>query len=81
MSSFFPFSAYRHRTASSPDDRVLLVAFPMMVLSGISMFAFTGADRGWGRPLSALAFVVFFPSVILLFRLTSGFDPQQLWGS
>jgi MFS family permease len=55
---------------------------PMMVISGITMFAFSrGADRGWGRPLSALAFVSFFPSVVLLFHPEfAGFDPNHLTG-
>jgi len=55
---------------------------PMMLISGITMFAFSrGADRGWGRPLSALAFLTFFPSVLLLFHPQwAGFDPHRLTG-
>ena len=55
---------------------------PMMLVSGVTMFAFSrGADRGWGRPLSALAFLTFFPSVLLLFHPQwAGFDPHRLTG-
>jgi predicted MFS family arabinose efflux permease len=55
---------------------------PMMIISGITMFAFSrGADRGWGRSLSALAFFTFFPSVVLLFHSEfAGFDPSHLTG-
>jgi len=83
MSSFFfhfPLIVTgQHHLPVTEYYRLLL---PMMVLSGISMFAFSrGADRGWGRPLSALAFVIFFPSVILLFRPDlAGFDPHHLTG-
>jgi MFS family permease len=53
---------------------------PMMGISGITMFAFSrGADRGWGRSLAAVAFLVFLPSVVLLFQPQMlGFDPQRL---
>ncbi len=56
---------------------------PMMAISGITMFAFSrGADRGWGKPLSALAFLVFLPSVFLLFHPeAAGFDPNRLTGT
>jgi MFS family permease len=53
---------------------------PMMAVSGITMFAFSrGADLGWGRLLSGLAFLIFIPSVVLLFEPhLLGFDPQRL---
>ena len=55
---------------------------PMMLISGVTMFGFSrGADRGWGRSLSALAFLIFFPSVLLLFQPgVMGFSPQRLTG-
>lgn len=83
MSSFFfqfPLIVTgQHHLKMTEYYRLLL---PMMVVSGITMFAFSrGADRGWGRPLSALAFVIFFPSVVLLFHSgLAGFDPHSLTG-
>ena len=55
---------------------------PMMAVSGITMFAFSrGSDHGWGRPLAGLAFLIFLPSVLLIFQPQSlGFDPQRLTG-
>ncbi len=56
------------------------VLLPMIVVSGLTMFAFTrGADHGWARPLSALAFLLFLPSAILLFHpALLGFNPSHL---
>jgi MFS family permease len=53
---------------------------PMIFVSAITMFAFSrGADRGLAGPLSAVAFLVFSPSAILLFRPSfMGFDPRHL---
>ena len=53
---------------------------PMVFISGITMFAFTqGADRGMARPLAAIAFLVFLPSAILVFRpQLLGLDPTHL---
>ena len=53
---------------------------PMMVISGITMFGFSqGADRGWARPLAAIAYLIFIPSSLLLFKPSSaGLDPQHL---
>ena len=53
---------------------------PMVFVSGITMFAFTrGADHGLARPLAAVAFLVFVPSAILLFRPSLlGFNPAHL---
>ncbi len=55
---------------------------PMMAMSGITKFAFSrGSDRGWGKPLSAIAFLTFLPSVLLLFHPeAAGFDPNRLTG-
>ena len=53
---------------------------PMMVISGFTMFGFSrGADRGWGKPLAAIAYLIFVPSALLLFRpKAAGFDPAHL---
>jgi MFS family permease len=53
---------------------------PMIFISAITMFAFSrGADRGMAAPLSAIAFLVFLPSAILLFRPELfGIDPSHL---
>jgi sugar phosphate permease len=54
----------------------------MMFISGVTMFGFSrGADRGWGRRLSALAFLMFLPSVLVLFEPGAmGFNPARLTG-
>jgi MFS family permease len=56
------------------------VLLPMIFISAVTMFAFTrGADRGLARPLAAVAFLVFIPSAILLFRPELlGFNPIHL---
>jgi MFS family permease len=83
MSSFFfhfPLIVTgQHHLKMTQYYRLLL---PMMFISGITMFAFSrGADRGRGRSLSALAFLTFFPSVIVLFHPEwAGFDPHRLTG-
>jgi len=53
---------------------------PMIFVSAITMFAFSrGADKGMARPLAAIAFLVFLPSAILLFRpQIFGLAPTQL---
>jgi len=58
------------------------ILLPMMLVSGITMFGFSrGADRGLGKPLAAMAFLIFLPSTILLFRPEIvGFDPARLTG-
>jgi len=55
---------------------------PMMLISGVTMFGFSqGADRGWARPLAALAFCSFIPSSLLLFRPEAlGLNPSRLAG-
>jgi hypothetical protein len=60
--------------------RYYVVLLPMMLISGLTMLGFSlGADRGWARPLAATAFLVFFPTAVLLFRPeTIGFDPNRL---
>jgi MFS family permease len=54
---------------------------PMMVISGVTMFGFSqGADKGWARPLAALAYLMFIPSFLLLFEPARlGQDPQRLF--
>ena len=83
MSSFFfyfPLIATGQHHLKLTEYYTLLL--PMIFVSGITMFAFSrGADRGWGKPLSALAFLIFIPSVLLLFYPeTAGFDPNRLTG-
>jgi MFS family permease len=58
------------------------ILLPMMLISGVTMFGFSqGADRGWGRPLAALAFCSFIPSSLLLFKSEAlGLDPSHLAG-
>ncbi len=53
---------------------------PMMAISGFTMFGFSrGADRGWGKPLAAAAYLIFIPCAVLLFRPeAAGFDPARL---
>lgn len=81
MSSFFfnfplMVTGQHHLTMT----RYYQVLLPMILVSGITMFLFTrGADRGWSRPLAAIAFLVFLPSSLLLFAPSSlGFDPHRL---
>ncbi|HEV2175770.1 MAG TPA: MFS transporter [Terriglobia bacterium] len=66
-----------HHLAMSQYYHVLL---PMVLASGVTMFAFsTGADRGAGRGLAALAYAILFASALLLFRPSlGGFDPRHL---
>jgi MFS family permease len=53
---------------------------PMMAISAVTMFGFSlGADRGWARPLAAIAFLTFTPSSFLLFMPErAGLDPAPL---
>jgi predicted MFS family arabinose efflux permease len=57
-----------------------MLLLPMMVISAVTMFGFShGADKGWARPLAALAYVMFIPSFLLLFEPTwLGQDPKRL---
>jgi len=61
-------------------NQYYMVLLPMMVISAVTMFGFSqGADKGWGRPLSSLAYLMFIPSFVLLFAPASlGQDPQRL---
>ncbi len=63
-----------------PMSRYYTVLLPMVLISAITMFAFTrSADRGLAKPLAALAFLVFIPSAILLFHpATLGFSSTRL---
>lgn len=58
-----------------------MLLLPMMVISGFTMFGFSqGSDKGWARPLSATAFIMFFPSFLLLFKPAwMGMDPLRLF--
>jgi MFS family permease len=58
-----------------------MLLLPMMLVSGVTMFGFSqGADKGWGRPLAALAYLMFIPSFLLLFAPASlGQDPKRLF--
>ncbi len=58
-----------------------MLLLPMMVISGFTMFGFSqGADKGWGRPLASVAYLMFIPSFLLLFAPASlGLDPQRLF--
>jgi predicted MFS family arabinose efflux permease len=53
---------------------------PMVLASGVTMFGFSrGADRGWGRPLAAVAFAIMLASALLLFRPSAaGLPPGKL---
>lgn len=56
------------------------VLVPMLLISGATMFGFSrGADRGWGRGLGSVAFLILVASAILLFApAVAGLDPQKL---
>jgi MFS family permease len=58
------------------------ILLPMMLISGFTMFGFSfGADRGWAKPLAAIAFLSFIPSSLLLFRpQAAGLDPTRIAG-
>jgi MFS family permease len=57
-----------------------MLLLPMMVISAFTMFGFSqGADKGWARPLSAFAYLMFIPSFLLLFEPAwMGLDPLRL---
>ena len=57
-----------------------MLLLPMMVISAVTMFGFSqGADKGWARPLAAVAYLMFIPSFLLLFKPTwLGQDPTRL---
>jgi MFS family permease len=64
---FFPLVVTNKLHLEMTDYYRILI--PMMLVSGLTMFAFSrGADHGYGKPLSALAFVFFIPSFLALFR-------------
>src|SRR5208282_4610522 len=58
-----------------------MLLLPMMLISGVTMFGFSqGADKGWARPLAALAYLMFIPSFLLLFApALLGQDPSRLF--
>ena len=57
-----------------------MLLLPMMVISAVTMFGFSqGADKGWARPLAALAYLMFIPSFLLLFEPAwLGQNPERL---
>jgi MFS family permease len=75
---YFPLIVTGHHHLTMTHYYALLL--PMMLVSGITMFGFSrGADRGWGRPLAAIAFLTFVPSSVLLYQpQLAGFDPNRL---
>lgn len=75
---FFPLMATKQHGVKMNHYYALLL--PMILISGVTMFAFTrGADLGWSKPLAAVAFLFFLPSAILLFRPADlGFDPAKI---
>lgn len=75
---YFPLIVTGRHHVSMTRYYALLV--PMILVSGITMFGFSrGADRGWGRPLAVVAFLVFLPGSLILFRPEAvGFDPNGL---
>lgn len=81
MSSFFFYFPLivtgQHHLKPSQYYVVLL---PMLLASGIAMFAFShAADRGQGRPLAAASFLILAVSALLLFRPTTArINPNHL---
>ena len=76
---FFPLLVtVQHHLAMPQYYHILL---PMVLASGITMFGFsTGADRGWGRALAAVAFGMLALSALVLFRPTAvGLAPDRLF--
>ncbi|MGH9430799.1 MAG: MFS transporter [Terriglobia bacterium] len=63
-----------------PLTRYWVVLVPMMLASGATMFLFSkGADLGWGRSLTAAAFLIMLISAFLLFRPSAaGLSPHHL---
>ena len=57
-----------------------MLLLPMMVISAVTMFGFSqGADKGWARPLAALAYLMFIPSFYCSFEPAwLGQDPSRL---
>jgi MFS family permease len=75
---YFPLIVTIQHHRNMTDYYKLLL--PMMVISGVTMFGFSqGADKGWARPLAALAYLMFIPSFTLLFEPAwLGQDPRRL---
>ena len=75
---YFPLIASgRYHLEISQYHSILL---PMLLISAVTMFGFSrGADRGRGRALSAVAFLILAASAVLLFQPAAlGFDPSHL---
>jgi len=66
----------RHHLKMLQYNEVLV---PMLLVSGVTMFGFSrGADRGWGRGLGSVAFLILVASAILLFAPDSaGLNPEK----
>lgn len=73
---FFPLLVtVQHHLAMSQYYRLLL---PMVLGSGVTMFLFSrGADHGWARPLTALAFGIMMLSALLVFRPSAAGLPSD----
>ncbi len=56
------------------------ILLPMLLVGAVTMFGFSvGADRGRGKQLAAIAFLILLVSALLLFRpATAGLDPNKL---
>ena len=67
----------RHHLKMVQYNEVLV---PMLLISGVTMFGFSrGADRGWGRGLGSLAFLILVASAVLLFApAAAGLNPEKL---
>jgi MFS family permease len=62
-----------------PLARFWIVLVPMVLASGVTMFLFSkGADLGWGRGLTTIAFLMMLISALLLFRPSdAGLSPHH----
>jgi len=81
MSSFwFTFPLIVTGQHHVPMKGYYAILIPMVLASGVTMFAFAlGADRGFGRGLAAAAFVILAVSAVLLFHpAIGGLNPNRL---
>ena len=67
----------QHKMRMTDYYKLLL---PMLIISAVMMFGFSrGTDKGWGRPLSAVAFLFFIPSFLMWLTPSEiGLDPHRL---
>lgn len=63
-----------------PMAQYYTILIPMLLASGVTMFGFSsGADRGFGRGLAAMAFFILVVSALLLFHPSAaGLNPSHL---